>query len=175
MVKKHYEPYKNRNDWIFFPIHLVVLLVTILMITVSQSTVCQGQISRWLLVTGSIFLTQYGVELMVKSCCLRENEDGSDDMNPDFLIWTLFTLPCYTLAALALQIGLLIWGLVVFTNERAICTANNANNFVLAVVILGSCFVFFKLLLVVCFCTISKGDFKKAQMEAKKEAIRNGM
>ena len=122
MVQRHYEMYKHRNDWFCFPIHLSVVIVTIMMIVVSRWQICKDiedpstcrpvcqdtTILTWLQTTGAIFLTQYSIELLIKSCCLRKNEDGGDDINPNVLIWTLFTMPCYTLATLALQFGLMM-------------------------------------------------------------------
>ena len=179
MVKRHYEMYKHRNDWFCFPIHLSVVIVTIMMIVISRwqickdiedvSTcrpVCQGTtILTWLHTTGSIFLTQYSIELFIKSCCLRKNEDGSDDINPNVLIWTLFTMPCYTLATLALQLGLMIWGLVIFTNEMMDCSWQSVYKFILAVMILGSCFVFLKLFLTIMLCTIGMTKMETEEVE----------
>ena len=182
--------YKHRNDWFCFPIHLSVIIVTIMMIVISRweickdieepSTcrpVCQGAtILTWLHTTGSIFLTQYSIELFIKSCCLRKNEDGSDDINPNVLIWTLFTMPCYTLATLALQLGLMIWGLVIFTNEMMDCSWQSVYKFILTVMILGSCFVFLKLFLTICLCTIGMKEVEEALKEDEEveEATRKG-
>ena len=190
MVKRHYEMYKHRNDWFCFPIHLSVVIVTIMMIVISRwqickdiedpSTcrpVCQGTtILTWLHTTGSIFLTQYSIELFIKSCCLRKNEDGSDDINPNVLIWTLFTMPCYTLATLALQLGLMIWGLVIFTNEMMDCSWQSVYKFILTVMILGSCFVFLKLFLTIMLCTIGMAKMETEEVEEgtqKNEELEN--
>ena len=182
--------YKHRNDWFCFPIHLSVVIVTIMMIVISgweickdieePSTcrpVCQGPtILTWLHTTGSIFLTQYSIELFIKSCCLRKNEDGSDDINPNVLIWTLFTMPCYTLATLAVQLGLMIWGLVIFTNEMTDCSWQSVYNFILTVMILGSCFVFLKLFLTIMLCTIGMAKMETEEVEEgtqKNEELEN--
>ena len=180
--------YKHRNDWFCFPIHLSVVIVTIMMIVISRWQICKDiedsstcrpvcqstTILTWLRVTGSIFLTQYSIELFIKSCCLRTNADGSDDINPNVLIWTLFTMPCYTLATLALQLGLMIWGLVIFKNEIIDCSGKNKEteagsstvyNFILTVMILGSCFVFLKLFLTIMLCTIGMIKMKTEEVE----------